>query len=83
MLGCQLAVNLRQRVFYFCYFCVAPFDVPDDGTVFPHGIHPLCATSSESIPPLTPTLGWLMCFPFKFWPLKAKAKPIALFFDGV
>jgi hypothetical protein len=30
-----------------------------------------------------PTLGWLLGLPFKFWPLKAKAKPVALFFDGV
>jgi hypothetical protein len=29
------------------------------------------------------TLGWLLGLPFKFRPLKAKAKPIALFFDGV
>jgi hypothetical protein len=29
-----------------------------------------------------PTLGWLLCFPFKFQPLKAKATPIALFLMG-
>jgi hypothetical protein len=44
-----------------------------------HTLHPLRATSPESLPPIMPTLGWLLCFPFKFWPLKAKA-PFCLYF---
>ncbi len=83
MLICRLAANLRHCVFYFSYFCVAPFNLPNDGTLFPHTIHPSRATSPDSLPPLMPTLGWLLCLPFKFWQLKAKAKPIAWFFDGV
>ena len=83
VLICQYAANSDHRVFYFCYFCVAPFDVPNDGTLFPHTIHPPRATSPESLPPLMPPLDWLLCLPLKFWPLKAKAKPIDLFFDGV
>ncbi len=44
--------------------------------MFPHTRHPLRATSPDS-------LGWLLYLPFKFWPLKAKATPMALFFDEV
>jgi hypothetical protein len=88
LVGCcvlvrQLAANRCQRVLYFYYFCVAPFDTPNNGTTSPHVLHPLCATSPESLSPIMPTLGWLLCRPFKFWPLKAKATPIALLFDGV
>ena len=67
----------------FYIFCVAPFDVPNDGTVFPHALHPPRATSPDSLPPPMLTLGWLLCFPFMFQPLKSKTMPIALFFDGV
>ena len=67
----------------FLYFWVAPFDVPNNSTVFPHALHPLRATSPDSLPPTILTLGWLLCFPFMFWPLKAKATPITLFVDGV
>jgi hypothetical protein len=83
VLVCRLAADLRHRVFYYYYFCIAPFDIPNDETVFPHALHPPGATSPDSLPPPMLTLGWLLCFPFKFWPLKAKDKPIALFFDGV
>jgi hypothetical protein len=69
--------------FIFIIFCVAPFDDPNNGTAFPRALHPPRATSPDSLPPLTPTLGWLLCLPFKFRPLKAKATPLALFFDGV
>jgi hypothetical protein len=82
VLICQLAANLRHRVYYFHYFCVAPFDVPNNGTAFPHALHPPRATSPDSLSSLMPTLGWLLGLPFKFWPLKAKATPITLFFDG-
>ncbi len=68
---------------YFYNFCVTPFDVPNNGTVFPRALHPLHTTSSDSLPPTMLTLGWLLCFPFMFRPLKANATPIALFFDGV
>ena len=67
----------------FYYFCISPFDIPNDGTAFPHVLHPLLTTSPDSFPPPMPTLGWLLCLPFKCPPLKAKATPIALFFDGV
>ena len=53
------------------------------GTAFPHALRPPCTTSQDSLLPLMPTLGWLLCFPFKFWLLNAKAMPIILFFDGV
>ena len=79
----RLVANLCHRVFYFPYFCIAPFYVPKNGTAFPHALHPPRATSPNSLLPLMPTLGWLLCFPFKFQPLKAKAMPITLFFDGV
>ena len=69
--------------FSFQFFCVGPFEVQNNGTAFPHMLHPPHATSSTSKLPLTLINGWLLCFPFKFWPLKAKATPIALFFDGV
>ena len=88
LVGCcvlvrQLAANLCHRVFYIYHFCIAPFNITNDGTVFPHALHPQRVTSPDSLPPPMPTLGWLLCFPFKFWPLKAKAMPITLFFDGV
>ena len=67
----------------FNYFCIAPFDVPNNGMAFPPTLQPPQATSPDSLPPLMPTLGWLLCFPFRFWSLKAKATPIALFFDRV
>ena len=51
--------------------------------MFPHTLHPPLAISPDSLPLLMLTLGWLLCLPFKFWPLKAKATPLALFFDGV
>jgi hypothetical protein len=56
---------------------------PNNGTVFPRALHTPRATTPDSLPPLMPTLSWLLCFPFRFWPLKAKATPIAIFFDGV
>ena len=62
----------------FYNFCVAPFDVPNNGTVFPHALHPSRATSPDSLPPQMLTIGWLMCFPFMFRPLKAKTMPITL-----
>ena len=77
---CRLAADLRHRVFYFHYFCVTPFDVPNDVTAFPHALHPPHAPSPESFPPLMPALGWLLCLPFKCWPLKAKA-PFRLYFS--
>ena len=40
------------------------------------------ATSPDSLPPPMLTLGWLLCFPFMFQPLKAKTMPIALFLMG-
>ena len=88
MVGCcvlirQLTANKCHRVLYFYHFCAASFNIPNDKTAFPHPLHPPRATSPESLPPLMPTLGWLLCLPFKFWPLKAKAMPLALFFDGV
>ncbi len=88
LVGCcvlvrRLAADLRHRVFYFNYFCIAPFNVPNDGIAFPPALQPPQATSPDSLPSLMPTLGWLLCFPFKFWPLKANATPLALFFDGV
>ncbi len=79
VLVCQLTADLRH-----CDFCcISPFNVPNDGTAFPHVLHPPRATFPDSLPPLMPTLGWLLCFPFKFWPLKANAMPIALFVHGV
>ena len=83
VLVCRLAANECHHVLYFSNFCVAPFDIPNDGTVFPHALHPPCATSPDSLQPPMLTLGWLLCFPVMFRPLKAKAAPIALFFDGV
>ena len=80
------SANLRPiyaTIFYFNYFCIAPFDVTNNGTPFPLAFHPPRAISPNSLPLLMPTLGWLLCFPFKFWPLKAKATPNTLFFDGV
>ena len=38
VLICQLVADSRHRVFYFHYFCDAPFDVPNDGTAFPHAL---------------------------------------------
>ena len=87
LVGCcvlifQLAANLRHRVFHFHYFCVAPFNVPYNGTTFPDAIHPPCSTSPYSLSLLMPTLGFLFGLPFKFLPLKTKAKPITLFLMG-
>ncbi len=70
-----VVVFWSANVFFFHYFCVAPFDVPNDGTVFPNALRPPHATSPDSLSLLMPTLGWLLCLPFKFPPLKAKATP--------
>ena len=88
LVGCcvlvrRLVADLCHHVFYFNYFCIAPFDVPNNGIAFPPPLQPPRATSPDSLPPLMPTLGWLLCFPFKFQPLKVKATPITLFFDWV
>ena len=83
VLVCRLATNKCHHVLYFYKFCVAPFDVPNVGTLFPHALHPPRATSPDSHPPTMLTLDWLLWFPFMFRPPKAKATPIALFFDGV
>ena len=49
-------------------------------------LHSMSQTMGQRFPtrstPCAP-LGWLLCRPFKFGPLKAKATPIALLFDGV
>jgi hypothetical protein len=87
LVGCcvlvrQLAANKCHRVFYFYHFCVAPFDIPNNGTEFPHALHPLRTTSPELLSPTMLTLGWLLCHLFKFWPLKAKATPIAFYLMG-
>ncbi len=51
--------------------------------MFLHTLHLLRATFPDSLPLLMLTLSWLLCLPFKFWPLKAKATPNALLFDEV
>ena len=85
MVVVQLAANKCHHVLYFYNFCVAPFDVLNNKTVFPHAIHPppLATSSPHSLPLPMLTISWLLCFPFMFWPLKAKTMPIALFYDGV
>jgi hypothetical protein len=82
VLVCQLAANKCHHVLYFHNFFLASLDVPNNGTVFPHMLHPPRATSPDSLPPPMLTLGLLLCFPFMFWPLKAKGMLIALFLMG-
>ena len=67
-------------LFSLCLHC--PIRHPKQwDSVSPHAPPP-CTTSTDSLPLLMPTIGWLLCFPFKFWPLKAKATPIALSLMG-
>ncbi len=51
-------------------------------SVSPCAPPPACHLSELLLPVLS-TLDLLLCCPFKFGPLKAKATPIALLFDGV
>ncbi len=81
--GLPIGSQFTPPCILFNYFCIASFDVPNDGIAFPHALHPPRVISPDSLPLLMPTLGWLLCFPFKFRPLKAKAMPITLIFDGV
>ena len=40
VLVCQLTADLRNHVFYFHYVCIVPFDIPNNGTAFPHTLPP-------------------------------------------
>ena len=64
-----------QFSIFFCH----PNRQPKQWYDIPHVLHPPPATFSMFTLPQLSIAGWLLCLPFKFWPLKAKA-PFCLYF---
>ena len=66
----------------FYNFCVNPFDVPNDRTVFPHALHPPHATSPDSLPPTMLTLGDCCVFLLSFDHVRPRPRPSLYFLMG-
>jgi hypothetical protein len=49
----------------------------------PPALQPSCTSSLILLLPQTSTVDWLLCLPFKFWPLKAKERPSLYFLTSV
>ncbi len=75
--------HLRPGVFYFYYFCVAQFNNRGVETASSHTLYHRRASFPMLIQPLPSTTSWLLGIFIDWRPPKAKATPIALFFDGV
>jgi hypothetical protein len=69
--------------FIFIIFCVAQFDNRGIETASPHTLYHPHASFPTSIQLLSSTTSWLLGILIDWQPPKAKATPIAQFFDGV
>ena len=70
---------------YFIYLIfLSPYSpLPNDSETLPHTFHCSCVPSPMSPALQMPTFGWLLCFPTKQLPPKAKTPSPSLFFDGL
>ncbi len=69
--------------FIFIIFCVAQFNNRGIENTSPHMLYHPRTFFPTSILPLPSTISWLLGIFINWQPPKAKATPIALFFDGV
>jgi hypothetical protein len=73
--------HLRPQCIFFNYIFVNQLNGQNDGAVTPRTFHPSPMSYSIYKPPRMPTSIWLLYIFRKWWPPKANAPPISLFFD--
>ena len=78
----SIGVLLEPMCYLFSFNFVIPIVTRIDGMTPPPppALQTGRATSQTSLLPRTPTVGWLLCLHFKFWPLNAKA-PFPVYFS--
>ena len=70
---------IKPMCYLFLFNFVIQIVTRIDGTMPPPTLQTSRATSQTSLLPQTPTVGWLLCLHFKFWPLQAKHHFLSIF----